>query len=189
MAYFSSGRNPMGETPEERSKKKSLRKAQNYLRSSREPMIPFFCKILYWGMIIAPIVDIIMEIGLQVNAENKLSAGAFCLRLSWSALVIWGAFAILLIILSDIQLVRNVKYGYEERVYRFKDEMKPDERLEDFDRVEIPESEIDRDAMTLYSKVIPGGTRAKYLRYVLVAGIGTGVLALLYLICRLVVKA
>ena len=188
--FFTSGsRNAMGESPEERQKRRSLRKAQRVLRSSREPMIPFFCKIFFFAMIAMPILDLVMEIGLQIQAEKKLPVGAFLLRLSWSAFVIWGFFAMFLVLLSAIQLVRNAKYGYEERVYRFKDEMGEGEHPEDFDQVEYPTSEKDREAMTLYSKVIPGGTKARYLRYVLIAGIGTGVLGLFYLICRIAVRS
>jgi hypothetical protein len=182
--FFSSGnRGFYGESADERRKRRQIEKLQRVLRSSREPMIPFLCKLLFWGMIIMSVLDLIMEIGTQVNAEKKLSAADFCYRVSWSLLLIWGFFAIILIILSGIQLIRIRTSGYEERIYRFKDELRPEESLSDYDRVEVPESELDRDALTLYSKEVPGSTRTRYLRYLIIAGTGLAVIAAAFLIC------
>ncbi len=187
MAGFFSGGDPY-EGSEERRKRRELRKLQKVLVSSRESMISFLTKISFICLFIITAMNVIMEIGMQANAEKKLGAGEFLTRLSGSLFLIWGVFALIIIVLSIIQLVRNASSGYEEREYRFRDNLKEGERLSDFDRVEAPESERDRDALTLYSRELPGGTRAKYLKYILAAGGGAAAAGLFYLICRLVFK-
>lgn len=188
MAEFFSRGNPY-EGSAERKRQRQLRKVQKVLLSSRESMAAFFAKLLFPLMFIAPAVNTVMELALELRREEKLGAAAVLTRISWSCLLIYGAFALALAVLSLIQLVRVRKFGYEERIYRFKDDLKAGESLSDFDRVELPETELDRDSLTLCSRAVPGGTQARYIRYLLFAAGGTAALGLFYLICRLCFKA
>lgn len=185
-SLFGSGNNGYyGGSPEELRRKRSLEKVKKVILSSQEPLTPYICRILFACMIGVTVVDLAVEVLRSTVGGQKMETEAFLLRLSWSAMVIWGFFAVILIILSMIQLIRNLKFGYEERIYRFKDELEPGEQLSDFDLVKIPESDIDKHALTLYSRVIPGKTFDRYRRYLFVSIAGLLIFTLLYLVLNI----
>ena len=167
-----------------RDKDRANQKRRKVIRSAHEPLIPFFCKILFICMITAPMLDVLMELVTHFRGTNPMRGAQFAVTLSWSILVIWLFFGIILLILADIQLIRTVKYGYVDRVYYFEDEIPKGEMLSHYEQVEQTEIDPQRDAdLILYTKPVSYSTKKKYLVYVITAGGGALILALIYYIC------
>ncbi len=186
MSFFGFGR--MGSTREdelnERDRDRISRKRRRVIRSAHEPLIPFVCRVLFICMIAAPAADLLLEIATRTKRINPPGAAEFAVTLSWSALVIWLFFAVILIVLADIMLIRIVKSGYTDRKYYFEDEIPQGESIAGYEQEEQPEIDPDKDPdLILYSAPVSYDTRKKYLRYIVIAGGGSLILALIYFIC------
>lgn len=169
----------------ERDRDRATRKRRKVIRSAHEPMIPFFCSLLFYCMIGAPLLDLLVELVTAFRGTNPAHGMHLAVTIVWSVLVIWVFFAVMLVILSDIQLVRTVKNGYEERVYYFEDEIPKGTSISEYERVEQPEIDASKDAdLILYSKKADYDTRKKYLRYVLISGGGAAILGVLYFVLK-----
>ena len=167
-----------------RDRDRISQKRRKVIRSAHEPLIPFICRILFVCMIGAPVLDIVMELVTRSGSENPSPVRQFAVTLSWSALVIWLFFAAILLILAYFMLIRTVRNGYVDRKYYFEDEIPKGEQLSSFDQEEQPEIDPVKDAdLILYSKPVSYDTKKKYLRYILISGIGSLVLAAVYFIC------
>ena len=164
--------------------KRAARKSRKVIKSARQPLIPLLCRILFVCMIAFTAADMVMEIAGRMKQAHPAPLKQFAVTLSWSALVTWGFFALLLVVMADIMLIRTVRSGYQDRKYYFKDEIPEDEPLSAYEQEEQPEIDPVKDAdLILYSRPEKYDTRMKYLRYVLIAGGGALLLALIYGIC------
>lgn len=128
------GRNPLERYREreiagkEKRDQKELKKRRRVIRAGYEPLLPALFRPLYFGMFLMPAVDILAE--LIVWMQGKTDAAAFLNRCSQSAFAIWIAFGGAVLLLCGLQLLRGKLFGYEEKQYRFLEEIPEGERAQ-----------------------------------------------------------
>ncbi len=186
MALF--GRSQMNSERDEelnrRDRNRADRKRRNIVRSAHEPLIPFICRILFILMIGVLCIDVFMEIVTHALGRNPAAGASLAGTIFWSALVIWLFFGVPLLILADIQLVRIWKFGYVEKKYYFRDEISGEADRNGYEPVEQPEIDMEKSPeLRLYAKNVGEEARKRYLRYVVITGVGTLILAVGYLVC------
>ena len=128
------GRNPLERYREkeiarkEKREQAELKRRRNVIRAGYEPLLPVFFRPLYFGMFLMPAVDILAE--LIVWMQGKTDVVAFLERCSQSAFTIWIAFGGAVLLLCILQLLRGKLFGYEEKQYRFFEEIPEGERAQ-----------------------------------------------------------
>lgn len=175
----------------EKAEQKQLARRRKIIRDGYEPIIPFFCKAAMILMIVLPIADIILEIVTLVQNRDLLTVADFFRRISWSVLIIWVVFGAILALLSMIQLgfVRN--RGYEERIYKFTDEI-PSGELSQY-RKETDEDKAKAmgdfdEQLTVWSKPAPRSAWDIYTKNIEIVLIGAAVLLVFYLLVMFITR-
>ena len=176
--------NPGDEERNQRDRDRAAAKRRRFIRSAHEPLIPFFCRLLFVCMIVAPVLDLIMEFARKAAGNVSSSDAGFAVVVSWSALVIWCFFAVFVLILSGVQLIRMARFGYEEKKYLFEDEIPAGTEPGRYKRVDQPEIDGNKTPeLILYAGKPDYDPGKRYRFYAAAAAGGAAVLALVYFIC------
>lgn len=159
----------------EKREKKDLKRRRNVIRAEYEPLFPAFFGILYRAMLLLPAVDLLAELAVRMRGQTDWIE--FFSRWGWSAFAIWIVFGGAVILLCVCQLLRGRLTGYEEKQYRFAEEI-PQEDRDSWTRTNREAGESERE-LWLYEGPPAIPLREKYggyLKKALAEGMGLGAL-------------
>ena len=167
----------------EKAEMRNQKRRRKILRINQEPMLPIVIQLLcrlMWASI--PVVWIVEAI---VVLEGKRTEGmaAFWNRSSYSILYTWLFFGGITAALCILHLIRVHWSGYEEKIYKFADEV-PEKEFVEYTRVNPGERD---DTLVLYGKTTrpPAGKRYRHLLLqTVLAGTGVGLYFLIGLWLR-----
>lgn len=148
----------------EKQQQKNEKRRRKIIRASHEPLLPALIYGLFIGMLL--LLPLTFAVEIIVALEGKRNGGiiGFFSRSGWSLLCVWLIFGALVLFLCSIQLIRISYFGYEEKIYRFADEI-PDREFFLYTRVNDPEGEEEED-LVLYAGPEKKPSEARYLKMI-----------------------
>lgn len=160
----------------EKQQQKNEKRRRKIIRASHEPLLPTIIHGLFIGML--HLVPVTFAVEIIVTLEGKRSGGfmEFLCRSGWSLLCVWLIFGAPVLFLCSVQLIRIYYFGYEEKVYRFADEI-PDGEFFLYARVNEPEGKEEED-LALYAGPGKKAAESEYLKIIRItvfAGIAVAV--------------
>lgn len=157
----------------EKVERRNQKRRRKILRTSQEPLLPVVIQLMYRLMWAAILVVWIVEAIVMLEGKRAEGMAAFWIRSSYSVLYTWMFFGGITTALCVLQLIRVHWFGYEEKIYKFADEI-PEKEFSEYTRVN-PE-ELD-ETMVLYEKTTELPVEKKYRQILLqtaLAGAGAG---------------
>lgn len=148
----------------EKLQQKKEKRRRKVIRASQEPLLPTVIHGLFIGMLL--LVPATLAVEIIVTLEGKRNGGfrEFFCRSGWSLLCVWLIFGALVLFLCSVQLIRIYYFGYEEKCYRFADEI-PDREFFLYTRVYEPEG-TQEEELALYAGPGKKPAESKYLKMV-----------------------
>ena len=166
----------------EKQEQKSERKRRKVIRANYEPLLPVIVKELFWAMLILLPVTLLVEIIVTIQDKRTSGPAAFFLRSSQSRLAVWLFFAVPLLALCLIQLIRVCYYGYKEKTYKFSDEISGRE-ADEYTQV----NEAEDPELILYAGPEEIPAKKKYMKWTKITLL-TGCVMVLYYLAAVIIR-
>lgn len=142
----------------EKIEKKNQKRRRNIVRTGQEPLLPFVIQGLFWMTAGAIPVVWILEVVVTLQGKREAGLAAFFERSSCSVFYAWLILGGMTVVLCAVQLLRVYYFNYEEKIYKFAEEIPAGE----FARYSVVNPEQEDKTLLLYAREADPSAEKKY---------------------------